>query len=241
MWTEIKEFPNCFVSKEGDVLGVSGITLKPIYDKDGYTKVSLRHANGKLYSKRIHILVAEAFIDNPDSKPVVNHKNGVKDDNHVDNLEWATVAENALHAFRELGLEHPNNSPVEIHRRDEIVGVFKNNKDAQESLKVNGVTFTKYRNQGLLLYGELKIVEVDSVDDEHSCYNAEIIKESDGTVLNSRPLKCSNGKVYKSIEETAKDLGIGATTVARYLKSGKPYKNMNLMRITPYEYMQHQQ
>ena len=65
----------------------------------GYYRVNLTH-NGKVYMKRVHILVATAFIPNYDNKLTVNHKDGDKINNHVDNLEWATYAENTQHAFK---------------------------------------------------------------------------------------------------------------------------------------------
>lgn len=61
----------------------------------GYYMVSLNNS-----SRRIHRLVAETFIQNPSNKKTVNHKNGVKGDNHVDNLEWATQKENVIHSLR---------------------------------------------------------------------------------------------------------------------------------------------
>lgn len=68
----------------------------------GYKTICLSKNKNKKYTT-IHRLVAEAFITNPENKRTVNHKNGVKWDNRVDNLEWATDTENGNHSFKELG------------------------------------------------------------------------------------------------------------------------------------------
>lgn len=71
-----------------------------VKDKDGYSKVSVKDLNGKWTSKSVHSLVALTFIPNPENKTCVNHINGVRDDNRVENLEWVTPKENVLHSFQ---------------------------------------------------------------------------------------------------------------------------------------------
>jgi hypothetical protein len=77
------------------------IILKLSLYNNGYYMVSLCE-NGKRTVLLIHRLVALAFLLNKENKPCVNHKNGIKTDNRVQNLEWVTYSENSLHSFREL-------------------------------------------------------------------------------------------------------------------------------------------
>lgn len=76
--------------------------LKLAVKTKGYMYVQLSK-NGKTSSKYVHRLVAGALISNPENKPTVNHKNGNKADNSVENLEWTTYTENNVHSVRILG------------------------------------------------------------------------------------------------------------------------------------------
>lgn len=97
MWAKIEKYPGYSVSDTGDVRNDNtGLILKPTRLGD-YLGVKLH--NRKVY---IHHLVAEAFISPRAPGFEVNHINGIKSDNRVSNLEWATHSENNLHRCRVL-------------------------------------------------------------------------------------------------------------------------------------------
>mgnify|MGYP003808203439 CR=1 FL=1 len=96
----------------------------------------------------MHVLVAETFIDNPNNLPVVNHKNGIKDDNRVENLEWVTVSYNTKHAFDVLGRKGNNggmNKPVKKIDKNtgEVIKIYNSLKEASIDIGVTQTSITK--------------------------------------------------------------------------------------------------
>lgn len=111
----IDGFPNHIVTNIGKVFVMSYVDLngrrrksheaKQRLNVDGYPSVLLTNS-GKRMTTRVHRLVAEAFIPNPENKETVNHIDGNKENNNVSNLEWADRSEQMYHAY-ELGLKKP--------------------------------------------------------------------------------------------------------------------------------------
>lgn len=82
---------------------LKGRVLKQRKDNKGYMRIDIKDNNGRKRFCGVHRLVAEAFIDNPEKKPQVNHIDGNKGNNNLNNLEWCTNKENQEHAYR-IGL-----------------------------------------------------------------------------------------------------------------------------------------
>jgi hypothetical protein len=120
IWKDIPEYEGLYqISNLGNVKSQHsnrmngqrpGKLLKITLMKNGYMSLELRMSDT---NKRhlVHRLIAEVFIPNPDNRPVVNHINGIKNDNRIENLEWCTQSENIRHAI-DTGLRGTSFGPA---------------------------------------------------------------------------------------------------------------------------------
>jgi len=110
-WRRVSDHPTYEVSDCGDVRNAeTGRVLKPLRT-NGYHHVVLCDSNGR-HRKSVHRLVATEFIENDRDYSVINHIDGDRTNNRVDNLEWCTQSENMKHAYR-TGLQKPIRSQIE--------------------------------------------------------------------------------------------------------------------------------
>lgn len=166
IWKDVKGYEGLYkVSNLGNVLSLNYHRMKInklkkfTLNHKGYFTVHLCN-NKKNKRILVHRLVALAFIPNPNKLPQINHKDGDKQNNKVDNLEWCTNGENQLHAYN-LGLKQPlngtnNPSHKKINQYD-IYGNFIRSwsyiKEASNSLNITASSITfccqhKYKTAG---------------------------------------------------------------------------------------------
>ncbi|XWX34266.1 HNH endonuclease [Staphylococcus phage PG-2021_4] len=136
----LDNFPDYLIGDKGTVISYrrkSPIKLKGKIDKDGYIEYQLRDIEGKRKYVRGHRLVLFAFKPNPNNLPQINHINGIKNDNRVENLEWCTASENVQHTFDSLGRVGHRHNGIKVglyNVNDELLKVFDFCKDASDYL-----------------------------------------------------------------------------------------------------------
>lgn len=103
--------------------------LKPGIDSKGYLVVGLFNGDGVQHSKRVHRLVAEAFINNPENKRCVCHKDNNKTNCNVENLYWGTDQENILQAFKD-GIHKNKRAVMQTTNTGEVLKTFSSIHEA---------------------------------------------------------------------------------------------------------------
>jgi len=114
-WLPIKDFENYEISSLGQVRNTNTGRILKLTTKGGYIFTGL-WSNSKVKTIAVHRLVALAFIENPENKPQVNHKDKNRSNNNVSNLEWSTALENNLHRSKDV--VQTTNQNIKIWRLD---------------------------------------------------------------------------------------------------------------------------
>jgi len=131
----ILEYPNYAISTHGDVINIkTGRILKPGTDKDGYYYIIL-YNNKIKNTKRIHKLMSNAYLENPENKPCVDHRDRNKKNNNLLNLRYATVSENN------------KNITIQKNNTSKCTGVYFDKKSNKWGVQININGKQKYIGQ----------------------------------------------------------------------------------------------
>ena len=162
MWKEIPGYEGLYSANEfGEVLSHAGKRngtnntptkdkiLKPGKTIGGYLFVALRKSN-KTKLVLVHRLVAFCFIANPENKATVNHKDGNKSNNMLENLEWMTQKENTIHSYKDLGRKPTkgkigkenilSKAIIQLDLNNKIIAFYESISDAEKLLNINNIS-----------------------------------------------------------------------------------------------------
>lgn len=132
-WKKLIEFPLYSISSCGRLRNdKTGKILKGGLDKYGYPQTVLC-VKGKHFTRKIHKLVAMSFIPNPNNKPQINHIDGNKENNNVENLEWATAQENSDHFWEYLDCAEHREKLRKTHQGK---GILSENPNAKAVIRI---------------------------------------------------------------------------------------------------------
>ena len=150
-WKDIYGYESIYkISNFGTIIRTSNNKcIKSFITEKGYVKIRL-HKNGKCSKFLVHRLLMIAFVDKPINKHDVNHMNGIKTDNRLDNLEWCTRQENIIHSFKNgLSIRSKNAGKKQIRVIDLSNSfVYNSISELADKLNMSKSTLTrKIKNQ----------------------------------------------------------------------------------------------
>ena len=220
-WRPIKKYPNYMVSNYARVKSIATVIeykdgrrrqrrekLKPQTNKDGYFVVRLfAQGNQKGVLVKVHRLVAEAFIPNPENKPYIDHINTVRGDNRIENLRWVTSSENSR-------------NPITLERNRQISS--ERMKDPMERIKVSNGVKKRYEDpeyRAMVLESN-RTKEVRRKRSMNGTHKNVLHYDADGNFIER----------FHSTREAAQMLGVPQPTISYYCRGKRFPKNKHIWK-----------
>jgi hypothetical protein len=233
MWIEVYGFPKYEVNRLGQIRNKETKQIKkPQKHKNGYRIVSLTDGDGKYHSKTIHKLVLMSFFpinenDILNGRCFVNHIDGDKTNNCIDNLEWVTRSENMCHAYK-TGLLKPHNEVKVICL--ETMEIFNSYIEAARHVGCSA-TMVRYVCDGI--WGHCKGKHFARLEDyKNNCIPMFVRKTNKVKVICLDDLK-----VYDSYSDAARSIGLKDSCDIRKVCKGvqSHCRNKHFAKLDDYE------
>tara|TARA_R100001086_G_scaffold250083_1_gene193457 strand:- start:1531 stop:2301 length:771 start_codon:yes stop_codon:yes gene_type:complete len=213
---EVRSLDREIVHKNGHSIVRKGKSLNKYKCSKGYYRVELsKHGTRK--KMLVHRLVAQAFISNPNKKPCVNHKNGIKTDNNISNLEWCSYSENTKHALAS-GLMEPRKGS------DCNFSVISEN-DVRSILDM--LRTKEYTQNEIASMFNIKKATVSAINTGKNW--SSVSKKVKKSNLRDKPVRNCRGEEFKSITEASKKFNIHKSGIIKNCsgiqKSAGKYKD----------------
>ena len=186
LWKPLNMYKGIKVSSIGRVWKAANKSRKErIYtefpkDRDGYYRTTVQKLDGSYTSVPVHRLVALAFIDNPQNKQCVNHIDGNRNNNNVENLEWVTPKENVLHSFQHGKRKACKQIPKKTLLTDfqiSQIDILRNTYSVKQIAKLFNIEYQSLKN---IIHKKKQCERLD--DQQPSIYNS--IYEGSETIPN---------------------------------------------------------
>ena len=148
---QIPNFTNYLISECGEIYSTKPLRnfakktdvphkLKPAIDKDGYLKIKIINDNNEYKDKRVHVLVAETYLENNNNHPIVRHLDGSKDNNKVSNLAWGTYKQNSNDSKNHKTWVHGEKVNTNKLKENQVIDIIKSNDTVKNLSYIFGVT-----------------------------------------------------------------------------------------------------
>ena len=231
---EIPGYNKYYATKNGKIYSSHKgniIEKKQRYDKDGYKMVNIMLGPSKETTRRVHRLVAETYIDNPENKPVVHHIDNNKENNNVENLMWATISENTQFGYDDGFVVNPRRKSVAIFIDGKLVSVYNSYMQASRHLGISRDSIAGLIKKDRLLHDYISIKEADLEETNH--------KYSISSCNKLHPLYNKTKKCYyKNSGEMSKHFNVSESQLIRYVKQGFSTCGDEIIKISKREFLE---
>lgn len=145
----LREYKGFYVDENYNIYNAKGHKLSPYIGADGYAHIA-RSEHKTKYRYRVHTIIANIFVPNPNGFKYVNHIDSNKLNNNPENLEWCTNAQNVYHGWHSGNRTHKNKTKVSVYLDDKLINTYSSIRQLSTNLHLDRHKVAR------ILKGELK-------------------------------------------------------------------------------------